>query len=77
MENTTLHINETDLNRISAYDIDGIHVILGEGDEMISGYYIDNPSITAEGSNYAWLKKNLEKRRDAIDFVNDLSNSSL
>ncbi len=64
-----ININGIDLDKVTAIDTEGIHVILGEGDEMLTGYYIDAPHIQAQGSTYAWLKRNLEKRRIALEGV--------
>lgn len=70
-------INGIDLDKVSAIDTEGIHVILGEGDEMLHGYYIDAPHITAEGSNFAWLRRNLLERREQLELINDTTDSSL
>ena len=72
-------INGIDLDKISAIDVDGIHVILPEGDDMWEGFYINHPEIAAQGSNFQWLKINLEKKMKQTKFSipNDLSNSSL
>ena len=81
----TININGIDLSKISAYETEGIHVILGEGDEMLSGYYIAYPDVHSQGSNFAWLKRNLEKQflkqfgitRNQKELIDEVSTSSL
>ena len=61
----------------NTYNKNGIIVIVGEDDEVITGFYEKESHIIAEGNNFTDLVFQLKKAKNAFNLVEDYKHNSL
>lgn len=62
----TFKMDDAGVPHLAAFVKDGIVILLGEGDEMLTGYYLEYPGIIAEGGTFSQVKLYLEELKAII-----------